>query len=127
MNKLIAFAGRYAELMLGCRIYPLEALYRGLLRGPMGIFTGIPGGSAQFAGLTDLSSGTASVTVSTRMVTSGMLINNTFSVRTLAGSGSLGQTVVSSIVDGVSFALGYSDGVGRAPGGTFMWELRRTK
>jgi len=127
MNKLISIAARYVERALACHIYPLEALYRGLLKGPLGVFTGVPLGSAQFAGLTDLSSGTASVTVSTRMVTSGMLINNTFSVRTLCGSGIGYATGVSSIVDGVSFALGYLDGQGRAPGGTFMWELRRTR
>ncbi len=127
MKNLILLAAGYVERALACRIYPLEALYRGLLKGPLGVFTGIPKGSSQFAGLTDLSSGTASVTVSTRMVTSGMLINNTFSVQTLCGSGIGYATGVSSIVDGVSFALGYLDGQGRAPGGTFMWELRRTK
>ena len=126
MNKLIAFAGRYAELALGCRIYPLEALFRGTIRGPLSLLTGA--GPKQFAGLTALASGTASVTVSTTLVHSGMLINLSFAVQTTVASGVAGpSTVVASIVDGVSFALGYADGIGRGPGGTFMWELRRTR
>jgi len=126
MNKLIALAARYAEATLGCRITPIEALFRATIRGPLAFLT--TAGARQFAGLTAIASGTASVTVSTTLVHSGMLINLAFAVQTTVASGVAGpSTVVASIVDGVSFALGYADGVGRGPGGTFMWELRRTR
>ena len=125
MIKLIALATRYAEAALGCRITPIEALFRGTIRGPLAFLT--TAGARQFAGLTALDSGTAFATVSTTLVHSGMLINHSFAVQTLCGSGIGYATGVSSIVDGVSFALGYLDGQGRAPGGTFMWELRRTR
>lgn len=115
----------YVERLLVCPITPIENFFRGTIRGPLSFLT--TAGAKQFAGATDLASGTASVTVSTALVTSGMLINHSFSVRTLCGSGIGYATAVSSIVDGVSFALGYIDGQGRAPGGTFMWELRRTR
>ena len=115
----------YVARLLACPITPIENFFRGTVRGPLSFLT--TAGAKQFAGLTDLASGTASVTVSTALVTSGMLINHSFSVQTLCGSGIGYATGVSSIVDGVSFALGYLDGQGRAPGGTFMWELRRTR
>ena len=125
MKNLIAPVVGYVLRALACPVTPIENLFRGAIRGPLSFLTAA--GPKQFAGLTDLASGTASVTVSTALVTSGMLINHSFSVRTLCGSGIGYATAVSSIVDGVSFALGYVDGQGRAPGGTFMWELRRTR
>lgn len=126
MKNLIALSVGYVLRMLACQVTPIESFFRGAIRGPLSFLT--TAGPKQFAGLTTLASGTAFATVSTALVTSGMLINATFSVQTTVASGVAGPaTVVSSIVDGVSFALGYADGTGRGPGGTFMWELRRTR
>lgn len=123
---LIDLLSRYVEGVTACRVTPIESLFRSAIRGPLSFLTAA--GPKQFAGLTSLASGTAFATVSTALVTSGMLINHSFAVATTVASGSGGPaTCVSSIVDGVSFALGYVDGTGRGPGGTFMWELRRTR
>jgi hypothetical protein len=123
MKNLIA---RYIEKVLACPARgPLETLFGGILRGPLATLTA--SGAKQFAGRTTINSGTAFVTISTQMVNSDSIILHGFAVQTTVASGSGGPaTCVSSIVSGVSFALGYTDGVQRGPGGTFMWELRRT-
>ncbi len=115
----------YVETLLGCRINPLELLRRPFFHGPASVRT--TAGPQQFAGRTALASGTASVTVSTAVVNSDSIIFHSFQANTTtAGSGTQFSTVVSSIVSGISFALGTADGQGRQPGGTFMWEIRRT-
>lgn len=126
MKFSLSLFAAHALRALACPVTPIEALFRATIRGPLSFLTAA--GPKQFAGLTTLASGTAFATVSTALVTSGMLINHSLSVQTTVASGSGGPaTCVSSIVDGVSFALGYTDGIGRGPGGTFMWELRRTR
>lgn len=114
----------YVLMTLACAIYPIERHERMLKASPDMLPT--TAGAGQFAGLTTLDSGTAFATISTAVVTSGCLINAAFSIQTTCGSGIGYQTAVSSIVDGVSFAYGYMDGQGRAPGGTVMWEIRKT-
>lgn len=126
LKRLINFMACFAELALACRTTPLEMFWRGLQRGPF--ITRIQSGPGQFAGFAVLNSGNASVTVSTTMVRSGDLILHGFNVATTVASGSGGcATCVSSIVDGVSMAFGYTDGVARGPGGTFMFEIKRTR
>lgn len=124
--KLINWFLSYVEDVLGCRIYPLELLNRALAKGPLMVPT--TAGTNQFAGRTALASGTASVTISTAIVNSDSLIFATFAVSsTSVGSGGVPVAlVVNSIVSGVSFAFANQDGVGRAPGGTILWEIRRT-
>lgn len=103
---------------------PMELLYGAHLKAAAILKT--TAGADQFAGRTALDSGTAFATVSTGIVNSDSIINHNFQVTTTCGSG-IGYLIgVSSIVSGVSFALGYIDGQGRAPGGTLMWEIRRT-
>ncbi len=120
--KLLA---SFAERLLAAPIYPLEQIARGFLRGPLGI-RATSGQTGQYAGITALSSGTATATVSTTQVRSDSFFGVTMSVATTCGSG-IGYLVgVSSIVHGVSFNVGYIDGQGRAPGGNIMWEIKRT-
>lgn len=114
----------YLHRVLACPVYPIERHERMLQASPGMLPT--TSGANQFAGLTNLASGDAFSTISTAIVTSGCLINATFAVQTTCASGQGHLTGISSIVDGVSFAYGYIDGQGRAPGGTIMWELRRT-
>lgn len=105
---------------------PIERLARAFFAGAGMVSTATSGLATQFAGYTALASGTATVTVSTAQVNSDSLIQVTFSVATTCGSG-IGYLIgVSSVVAGVSFAMGYIDGQGRAPGGTLMWEIRKT-
>lgn len=120
--SLLAF---YAEWILGCLVIPIEVLHRPFQRGPMGLPTAA--GANQFAGRTALASGTAFVTISTAMVNSDSLIQATFQVNTTTASGvAFAAYGVNSIVSGVSFTFGSVDGIGRAPGGTIMWEIRST-
>ncbi len=83
---------------------PNEVFRRPKFRGPS--FMQSPAGRGQFAGLTTLASGSASVTVSTGVINS----NSMFRLATIANSvgaasNSGGHVVVNSIVSGVSFAL----------------------
>ena len=115
----------YTELVLACPIFPLELLRRPFLKGPMALET--TAGENQFAGRTSLASGTAFATISTAIVNSDSLIQATFQVNTTTASGvAFAAMGVNSIVSGVSFTFGSVDGVGRAPGGVIMWEIRRT-
>ena len=126
MNNLMTLVAGYAGRALACWVQPpLESLFGGLLRAPLKLITAA--GAKQFAGRTALNSGDAFSTISTGIVNSGDLIQATLLVNTTCGSGTAFMTAVSSIVDGVSFAYGYVDGQGRAPGGTIMWEIRRTR
>lgn len=84
------------------------------------------GQAGQWCGRTSLASGTAFVTLSTAVINSDSIVHHGFAVNTTAVSGTNFAVGVSSIVSGVSFALGYVDGQGRGPGGTLMWEIRRT-
>ena len=124
MVNIMRWLAFYAQAALACGVNPIEAYRRPLYRGPASLVTAA--GPQQFAGRTALASGTAFVTISTAVVNSDSIINATFQVSTTAGSGTNFATGVSSIVSGVSFAYGNLDGQGRAPGGTVMWEIRRT-
>jgi hypothetical protein len=114
----------YTELVLACLVLPLEMLRRAFFKDAVLLNT--TAGANQFAGRTTLASGDAFSTISTAVVNSDSIIQATMQVNTNCGSGIGYLTVVSSIVSGKSFAYGYADGQGRAPGGTIMWEIRRT-
>lgn len=124
MMKILA--KKYAS-RLACPspMFPLEVRFRGHARGPDLLRTN-SGQKNQFAGFTTLNSGTAFVTISTAMVKSGDIIHTSFQVQTTAASGTGYMVGVSSLVNNVSFALGYLDGQGRSPGGIVSWEIRRT-
>ena len=115
----------YAEKVLACQVTPIELLRRALFTGPGMVRT--TAGPNQFAGLTALASGTATATVSTTVVNSDSIILHAFQANsTSVASGAAGVDLcVNSIVSGVSFAFANQDGIGRAPGGTIMWEIRR--
>lgn len=107
---------------------PLELAFGQGLRAP-GFLTRMAqnsGQAGQWCGRTALASGTAFATLSTAIINSDSIVHHGFAVSTTAGSGTNFAIGISSIVSGVSFALGYVDGQGRAPGGTLMWEIRRT-
>lgn len=122
-TKLMAFVSGVLALF-GCPITPIELFQRALKVGPDMLRT--LAGPGQFAGRTALASGTAFATVSTAVVNSDSIIHHGFNVTTTSTSGTNFALGVSSIVSGVSFAIGYVDGQGRGPGGTLMWEIRRT-
>lgn len=74
------------------------------------------------AGRTTLSSGSASVTVSTNRVGSDSVILKTAEVASVGvGANSGGGIVVNSIVDGVSFAFAQATGVAVPWDTTVMW------
>ena len=124
--KIKQWLSQYTERVLGCRVNPIELLRRALFTGPGSVLSAA--GANQFAGRTALASGTASATISTTIVNSDSIILHAFQVTsTSAASGSAAVDLcVNSIVSGVSFAFANQDGQGRAPGGTIMWEIRRT-
>lgn len=125
MQFILKRLALFSERLLAAPITTIEALSRAFLRAPLAV-RATSGMAGQFAGRTTLNSGTATATVSTTNIKSDSLVFHGFQVATLCGSG-VGYTIgVSSIVHGVSFAVGYIDGQGRAPGGTVMWEIRRT-
>ena len=63
----------YAEVALGCPIYPLELIQRALLRGPL--VTNINSSPNQWSGRTTINSGSATSTVSTFSVNSDSVFN----------------------------------------------------
>ena len=71
-NWIFALLALYTEAVLGCNIYPLEILHRALTKGPL--ITRTTSSPDQWAGRTTLSSGSATVTVSTYSVGSDSLI-----------------------------------------------------
>lgn len=121
LTTLLAF---YIRAVLGCRIYPLERQQRAQDVGP-GI-TNITSGPNQFAGRTTLSSGSATVTVSTFQVGSDSLIFLNAQHFTAQNSGFGSGLCVRTIAPGVSFTMGWSDGLGKGFDATLMWEMRRS-
>ena len=85
----------YAEAALACHITPIELLQRGMQMWPMRVRTN-SGNAKQWAGYTDLASGTASVTISTQMVNSDSIINLTAAINTTATSGMVGNFTLSN-------------------------------
>lgn len=127
MKELLKMAGMYVGFVLACWIRgPLERLEGPHQIGPTLLKTAA--GPNQFAGRTALASGTAFATVSTQMVNSDSIIGFAFQVSSTGAMNvnSGAYFAVSSLRSGISFALGYVDGAGRGPGGTFMWEIRRS-
>jgi hypothetical protein len=102
-----------------------ELLFKPTLRGPMRTIT--TGEENPWAGRTVLASGSATITVSTAAIQSDSIVRYgtlPSSLGVAANSG--GTIVVSSIVDGVSFALARATGVAVPWDETVMWELVRT-
>lgn len=79
------------------------------------------GTNAYFAGTTTVPSGTASVTVSTTAVRSNSMILTGVICPTAAVSGAAAPIEVSSLADGISFAIGYSDNAARARIAKVSW------
>lgn len=128
MKKIFALIAGYVECALACRTTPIELLFRPNFRGPPQVSIAL--GPRQFAGLTALGSGAAFATMSTTVIASGALVFHSLILNSASAVSSgtpFPALVVSSIVDNVSFAIGFADQAARAPGGTIMWELRRTR
>ncbi len=104
----------------------LEQIFGGILRAPLR--TVIAAGAQQFAGLTLIASGSATVTVSTAVVQSGQLIWCAAQLGadpgTIQNSG--GGIACMSIVDNVSFELVRPAGTALNHDETIMWEIRKT-
>jgi hypothetical protein len=126
MKRFVLGIAAYVGAALACHAMPQERLYGGTLMAPLQHDVTSRGGT-QFVGRTTLNSGTASVTVSTAMVKSDSWIGGQWIPNAATASGASVTPAPMSIVDGVSFAIANPDGAGRAPGGTFCWEIRRTK
>ena len=101
-----------------------EQIFAGMLRGPL--VTKAVSATNQWAGLTTLSSGSATVTVSTTSVASDSIIQ--FSARAAANqsSGTYRPIEVKSINPGVAFSFGVSDGVAIPRDTTLMWQIIKT-
>ena len=125
MKYLLKLIALFSERFLAAPITPIEYLSRAFLRAPLGV-RATSGMAGQFAGRTTLLSGTAYATVSTTNIKSDSLVFMSFQVSTTAVDSIAPLLAVSSLRHGISFALGYVDGTGRGPGGTIMWEIRRT-
>lgn len=96
--SLLAF---YAEQVLACNINPLEAIFRGAIRGPLMTLTASK--ANQFAGRTTIASGSATQTVSTNVVNSDSLIMHQVQVALPAGYNTQGLiSVASGISTGVA-------------------------
>ena len=103
---------------------PNEKLSKGFTAGTG--FTKI-GQANAWAGLTTLSSGSATVTVSTTMVRSDCIVRMGSSVASVGlGANSGGAIVVNSIVDSVSFAFVRATAIANPWDEVVMWELVRT-
>ena len=98
---LLSFLAVYAELALGCQIYPLELVQRALLRGPL--MTNITSSPNQWSGRTTIASGSATQTVSTFSINSDSILNLALEVALPAGYTTRGQiSVVSGDISGVA-------------------------
>jgi hypothetical protein len=89
-----ALLGGYAERALACWVYPLEALFRPFLKGPLSM--PISSKSNAFAGLTTLGSGSASQTISTSVINSDSLVHLTVHAPLVAAYQTRGRTAVAS-------------------------------
>ena len=90
----ISLFALYTEVVLGCRIYPLEILHRALMRGPL--MTNINSSPNQWSGRTTLASGSATVTVSTQTVNSDSLLFTALEAALPAGYSTQGRTSIAS-------------------------------
>lgn len=102
----------------------LEQLFRGQQRAPL---TTLANSAVnQFAGLTTLASGSATVTVSTTAVTSDAIIQFSSKAPTAQASGTYRPIEVRSINPGVAFSFGVADGVAIPRDTTIMWQIVKT-
>jgi len=103
---------------------PNEKLNKAFYTGPG--FTRI-GQANAWAGRTTLNSGSATVTVSTTMVSSDDIIRYGSSVSSVGvGANSGGAIVVNSIISATSFAFARATGTAVPWDEIIMWELVRT-
>ena len=93
---LSAFLALYAEVALGCNIYPLEIVHRALMRGPL--MTNISSSPNQWSGRTTINSGSATAVVSTFSINSDSILNLAIQAALPAGYTTRGQ--ITGIVSG---------------------------
>ena len=103
---LTALFALYAEQVLGCGVNPIETLFRPHLRGPL--MTQAQSKSNQFAGLTTISSGSATQVVSTNAVNSDSILS--LNVRAALPSGYNTQGIV-TVASGISTAAASTSAV----------------
>ena len=98
MKKVLVFlaglAGWYGAQALACPIYPLEAIFRGYLRGPL--LTQAQSKSNAWAGRTTLSSGSASAVISTSAINSDSLVYHMLQAPFAAGYSVQGLLAIAS-------------------------------
>lgn len=98
MKKALMFlaglVGWYGAQALACPIYPLEALFRGYLRGPL--MTQAQSKSNAWAGRTTLNSGSASVVISTSAINSDSLVYHMLQAPFAAGYSVQGLLAIAS-------------------------------
>lgn len=101
-----------------------EVVHGALKKGP----DIMPTGAANaYAGITQIASGSASVTVSTTTVKSDSIIMPTLQSLTNTSSGFGPSVEVRSIVDGGYFILSHADGKAQARDVNVHWVLMQTK
>jgi len=102
-----------------------EQIFRGLLRGPA--TTKAVSATNQHAGVTTLSSGSATVVISTTVVNSDSIILHAPLGNANLGSGvALRSTEVKTISSGGYFTLGTNDGVAHPRDTKIMWMIFKT-
>ena len=104
---------------------PKEILSGALLQGPLRSKT--TAGAQQFAGKATISSGSATVTVSTAVVKSDSLIMNGVRALTDQASGSGCGVEVRTVIDSTSFVLANSDSSVRAFDVSVDWMIVQIK
>lgn len=101
-----------------------ETFYGPLLKGPM--LTPANSAVNQWAGRTTLSSGSATVVVSTTLVNSDSLIMHNAEGNANVGSGTNRVTEVKTISSGGYFTLGTQDGQAIPRDTVLMWQIIKT-
>ena len=101
-----------------------ELLLAPALRGPLR--TRASSRANQWAGLTTLNSGDATVVVSTTAVRSNSIIRFGAQSTTRQASGTRIGLEVSTVIDGGSFTFATADGIAFGRDTTIMWEILNT-
>jgi hypothetical protein len=129
-KKLLAVAvggalAAFAQTAQACWVRaPLELLFGAFLKGPL--MTKTASDANQFAGRTTLSSGSATVVVSTKLVNSDSIINVSLLGNANLSSGTAIRGIeVKTISPGGYFTFGTQDGIAIPRDTVLMWELRR--
>jgi len=100
----------------------LEQLFRPLLKGPLR--TDATSSATQFAGVTTLNSGSATVTVSTNLVAADSLILFSSRAHVDQTSGSITRGIeVKTINPGNHFILGTDDGIAEIRNVFISWQI----